>query len=98
MPIIETTPGISLNIKALKTVAAIGSTTLKAEATPAGKNFIDHVNKKYGVTNVTMPNPKHNGNTYAGALLIFSIKPTGSQTDTEITLINKKLYKVTVIG
>ena len=93
---IETASGISLKIKALNTVAAIGSTTLKAEAMPAGKCFIDHVNKKYGITNVTIPKQTHRGSVGSTAPLIFTINPMGSQTDNEIILINMKLYSVTV--
>ena len=45
IPIIERKSGNSLKNTALKTVAAIGSTILKADAVPADKCFIDQVKR-----------------------------------------------------
>ena len=76
---------------ALKTVAAMGSTTLKAEAMPAGRWFIDQVKRKKGTTNVTMPRPIQSGIVVNGTEDMLLIRSKGRQTDKEMMLINIKL-------
>ena len=76
---------------ALNTVAAIGSTMLSADAMPTGKCFIDHVNRKNGIINVTSPRPTHSGTVRIGDNVTFSIKPTGSHTATDIKQTSIKI-------
>lgn len=88
---IEGTSGISRNRTALKMVAAIGSTTLRAEAIPADKYFIDQVNRKKGITKVATARPTQRGIVGIGADAIFPISANGLQTDRAMMHINIKL-------
>ena len=90
--------GISRNRTALNIVAAIGSTTLNAEAIPAGRCFIDQVNRKKGITNVNTARQIQRGTVGIGADTTLFMRFAGLQIDNAIMLINIKLYKVTVIA
>jgi hypothetical protein len=83
--------GISENSTALKTVAAIGSTTLKADAVPAERCFIDHVKRKYGITKVTIPSPMESGIVTDGDCEIFLMSEMGLLTTIAMMLMNIKL-------
>ena len=75
----------------LNSVAAIGSTIESADAVPAGSTRKASAYRKYGTTDVTIPNPTDHNKTARGAFAACVTIFAGWQKRSAAIAINKKV-------